>query len=46
MGTFNLQHENVDALEAAATFVPEPGTCALAALGLLGVAGLARRRRK
>jgi hypothetical protein len=46
MGTFQLQHENVDVLEAAATFVPEPGTCALAALGLLGVAGVVGRRRK
>lgn len=46
MGTFNLQHENVDALEAVAQFVPEPATCALAMLGLLGVAGLAGRRRK
>lgn len=46
MGTFHLQHENVDALEAAATFVPEPATCALAALGMLGLAGLVGRRRK
>lgn len=46
MGTFHLQHENVDALEAAATFVPEPATCALALLGLLGVAGLVGRRRQ
>jgi hypothetical protein len=45
MGTFNLQNENVDALEAVATFVPEPGTCALAALGLLGLVALAERRR-
>lgn len=45
MGTFHLQNENVDALEAAATFVPEPATCALVALGMLGVAGLVGWRR-
>jgi hypothetical protein len=46
MGTFNLAHENVDALEAVGQFVPEPASCALAALGMLGVAGLMGRRRK
>ncbi|MGE3243443.1 MAG: PEP-CTERM sorting domain-containing protein [Pirellulales bacterium] len=45
-GTFGVANENVDALEAAATFVPEPATCALAALGLLGVSGLVGRRRR
>lgn len=40
--SYNLQ-ENLD--PATATMVPEPTTWALMALGLIGVAGVARRRR-
>jgi hypothetical protein len=42
--TFGVQNENVDALEAAATFVPEPGCAVLAAWGLLGAVSVLRRR--
>ena len=40
MGTFGLQEENVDALEAV-SYVAEPGS-----LSVLGLAVLALRRRR
>jgi hypothetical protein len=42
-GTFHVNHENVDALEAVATAVPEPASLFVAALGI--VAGCCFRRR-
>ncbi len=42
MGTFGLQHENVNALEAVA--VSEPASLALMGLGLAGLSGFKRRQ--
>jgi hypothetical protein len=43
-GAFLVNHENIDAIEAVAQFVPEPGSFALLLVGLI-VAGGYRRQR-
>jgi hypothetical protein len=43
-GTFLLNNENVDAIEAVATFVPEPAGLALLLIGLCAISSRARRR--
>jgi hypothetical protein len=43
-GTFGVNHENIDALEAVATKVPEPSSAAIAVLALLAAARFVRRR--
>ena len=43
-GTFSVNSENIDALEAAS--VPEPASAALILLGFLAAPGVARRRRR
>jgi hypothetical protein len=43
-GTFSLNHENIDALEAVAA-IPEPSTMALMLMALLVMPAIARRRR-
>jgi hypothetical protein len=42
-GTFGLNNENIDAIEAVATFIPEPSTWALLVFGL-GAVSLRTRR--
>lgn len=43
-GTFGVNHENIDALEAAQRFVPEPSSIALGMLGLLAGSRFVTRR--
>ena len=43
MGTFAVPHENIDALEAVATFVPEPSSMALLLIGLFAIPRRTRR---
>lgn len=44
-GTFGVNHENIDALEAVQRFVPEPSSVALLMLGMLAGSRLVMRRR-
>jgi hypothetical protein len=43
-GAFGVNHENIDAIEAIATFVPEPASFALLLIGLCAIPQRARRR--
>jgi hypothetical protein len=44
MGTFNVNHENIDAIEAVSS-VPEPSSVILLMLGLLAAPRFVRRGR-
>jgi hypothetical protein len=43
MGTFHLQNENIDALEAVSQFVPEPTSAMLLLMGLVAARRFKRR---